>query len=108
MLRPNLYYQISPCSTKLAYFLLTSAHLRRLSWGLVDTINYIPNRSEAGIRVNQYEAGILFLPWYFEEEYFTIRNELDQKNRKLFPMLTDPLHESYLAEDQLWCFSKKC
>ncbi|XP_011493978.1 PREDICTED: probable tyrosyl-DNA phosphodiesterase [Ceratosolen solmsi marchali] len=49
------YTRISPDETEISWFLLTSCNLTKSSWGkLLD--------NERGLKISNYEAGVLFLP----------------------------------------------
>ncbi|KAJ3650648.1 hypothetical protein Zmor_016734 [Zophobas morio] len=90
------YCRVSPCLSKLAWFLVTSANISKSAWGgnlQKDRATYI----------RSYEAGVMFLPKFFDEEYFEIASTLSNKNKKLFPFLYDlPLTE-YKSSDYPWC-----
>jgi hypothetical protein len=90
------YCRTSPCHNKMAWFLLTSANVSRAAWGRV--IN-----DGEGVFVKNYEAGVMFLPKFFDEDCFEIGESSDNKNVRLFPFLFDlPLTE-YKAKDHPWC-----
>lgn len=90
------YCRVSPCLTKLAWFLLTSANISKSAWG--------GNlQRDGGVYVRSCEAGVLFLPKYFGEEYFEIETTPDSKNNNTFPIMYDlPLTE-YKSSDYPWC-----
>lgn len=86
------YFRLSPCSKKLAYYLLTSANFTRSGWGVPNNRNRFSrnlNERELGksIYMRSYEAGVLFIPKLFDEEYFQIQASEDQEKNKLFPFL---------------------
>ncbi|EFA13677.2 probable tyrosyl-DNA phosphodiesterase isoform X1 [Tribolium castaneum] len=90
------YCRVSPCLSKLAWFFITSANLSKSAWG--------GNlQKDKGAYVRSYEAGVMFLPKFFDEEYFEIETTLSGKNKKLFPFMYDlPLTE-YKSSDYPWC-----
>lgn len=92
----KLYCRVSPCLTKLAYFLITSANLSRSAWGG-------PVGKDSVIYVRSYEVGVLFLPKFFDEEYLEIKTTLDSKNKKLFPFMYDLPLVPYRSNDYPWC-----
>lgn len=49
------YLRLSPCATKAAFFLLTSANISKSAWGTF-------NKGNRALRINSYEVGVLFLP----------------------------------------------
>lgn len=90
------YCRVSPCLTKLAYFLITSANLSKSAWGG-------PFNKAGGTYVRSYEVGVLFLPKFFDEEYFEIQNTVNRKNKTLFPFMYDLPLASYKKDDYPWC-----
>lgn len=91
------YCRVSPCLSKVAYFLLTSANLSKSAWGG-------PFAKDNGVYVRSYEAGVMFLPSFFDEEYFEIKQgKLNNKNNKLFPFMYDLPLTPYRATDYPWC-----
>ncbi|KAK9886364.1 hypothetical protein WA026_015881 [Henosepilachna vigintioctopunctata] len=76
------YARVSPCYKKMAYFLLTSANFSYGGWGRTH-----PNNP--GFHIRSYEAGVLFLPKFFDEEYFEIAESDENKNDMLFPVMYD-------------------
>ncbi|KAF2884090.1 hypothetical protein ILUMI_22058 [Ignelater luminosus] len=88
------YCRVSPCTTKLAWFLITSANISKSAWG--------GNITKAGTSyVRSYEVGVLFLPKYFEETYFQIKDTGD--DTKLFPFIYDIPLTPYKNADEPWC-----
>ncbi|KAJ8922814.1 hypothetical protein NQ315_007849 [Exocentrus adspersus] len=85
-----------PCMTKLAYFLLTSANLSKSAWGA--SIG-----KDSKVYMRSYEAGVLFLPKLFDEEYFEIQRTPTSKNKNLFPFMYDLPLVPYKADDYPWC-----
>nr|CAH7733886.1 unnamed protein product [Callosobruchus chinensis] len=90
------YCRVSPCLTKLAYFLLTSANLSKAAWGG-------PFNKDGSVYVRSYEAGVLFLPKFFDQEYFEIKNTPANKNGTLFPFMYDLPLTPYRKDDYPWC-----
>lgn len=90
------YCRVSPCLTKLAYYLLTSANLSKSAWGG-------PFAKDNSVYVRSYEAGVMFLPKFFDEEYFEIKQTLSSKNRALFPFMYDLPLVPYRSSDYPWC-----
>lgn len=90
------YCRVSPCLTKLAYYLLTSANLSKSAWGG-------PFAKDNGVYVRSYEAGVMFLPKFFDEDYFEIKRTLNSKNKNVFPFMYDLPLVPYRATDYPWC-----
>ncbi|XP_057651302.1 probable tyrosyl-DNA phosphodiesterase [Diorhabda carinulata] len=90
------YCRISPCLSKLAYFLLTSANLSKSAWGG-------PFGKDMGVYVRSYEVGVLFLPIFFDEEYLEISNTNNRKNKNLFPFMYELPLTPYKKDDYPWC-----
>ncbi|KAF2884091.1 hypothetical protein ILUMI_22059 [Ignelater luminosus] len=88
------YCRISPCTTKLAWFLITSSNISKSAWGM--GINKVGTTN-----VPSYEVGVLFLPKYFGETYFQIKDAAD--NTKLFPFIYDIPLTPYKNTDEPWC-----
>ncbi|KAJ8974570.1 hypothetical protein NQ317_018083 [Molorchus minor] len=90
------YCRVSPCLSKLAYFLLTSANISKSAWGG-------PFAKDMGVYVRSCEVGVMFLPKYFDEEYLEIKNTLNRKNKQLFPFMYDLPLVPYGKSDYPWC-----
>nr|XP_023029940.1 probable tyrosyl-DNA phosphodiesterase [Leptinotarsa decemlineata] len=90
------YCRVSPCLSKLAYYLITSANLSKSAWGG-------PFAKDNGVYIRSYEAGVLFLPKFFDEEYFEIKNSSDRKNKSVFPFMYDLPLIPYKSDDYPWC-----
>ncbi|XP_066145363.1 probable tyrosyl-DNA phosphodiesterase [Euwallacea fornicatus] len=90
------YCRISPNLSKLAYFLLTSANLSKSAWGNVMQKN-------GASYVRSYEMGVMFLPKFFNEEYFEICDTEDRTNKSLFPFMYDLPLTPYQKNDYPWC-----
>ncbi|KAJ3650697.1 hypothetical protein Zmor_016779 [Zophobas morio] len=89
----KFYCRISPCLTKLAWFLLSSANMSRGAWGS----KYLDENRNVFVR--NYEAGVMFFPKFFDEEYFKVGG----KGGPGFPMVCDlPLTE-YEKRDRPFC-----
>ncbi|KAK5643135.1 hypothetical protein RI129_006980 [Pyrocoelia pectoralis] len=88
------YCRVSPCTTKLAWCLITSANMSKAAWG-----NNINKMGKSYVR--SYEVGVLFLPNNFNEAYFQIKETGDSQN--LFPFVYDLPLTSYKKEDEPWC-----
>ncbi|CAG9820172.1 unnamed protein product [Phaedon cochleariae] len=88
------YCLISHCENKLAYFLLTSANMSRSAWGTLH------RSGDLSVYVRSYEAGIMFLPEFFDEEVFEIKDTAERKNQKLFPFMFDLPLTPYSQDDQ--------
>lgn len=66
-------------------------------------LKYIgPDAKSLHRRVRSYEAGIMFLPQFFDDRYFCIRNSTNNPEQKLFPMLVDPEMVGYSDGDEPW------
>lgn len=89
------YCRVSPCLSKLAWFLLTSANLSKSAWG--GNI-----QRDKAISVRSYEVGVMFLPKFFDCEYFYIENS-DNYEGTLFPFMYDLPLTSYSSNDTPWC-----
>lgn len=89
------YCRVSPCTSKLAWFLISSANLSKSAWG--GNI-----QKDSAVYVRSYEVGVLFLPKLFEEDNFEIKDFSDSK-KKLFPFIYDIPLSSYKSGDQPWC-----
>lgn len=88
------YCRVSPCTTKLAWFLITSANMSKAAWG--SSVN-----KKGSSYVRSYEVGVLFFPNHFNEEYFQIK-DTGESNR-MFPFIYDIPLTSYQKEDEPWC-----
>lgn len=89
------YCRMSPCYTKLAWFLLTSANISKAAWGSLnkDLTSY----------VRSYELGVLFIPSFFDEEYFYIKKDEKNKKQNIFPVIYDLPLVPYDSTDKPWC-----
>ncbi|XP_055535564.1 probable tyrosyl-DNA phosphodiesterase isoform X1 [Wyeomyia smithii] len=77
------------------WFLLTSANLSKAAWGVYNK----SAKFEAPLRINSYEAGVLFLPKFvIEENYFPMESKIEQQH-PLFPMPYDVPIIPYAPED---------
>ncbi|CAH1738102.1 unnamed protein product [Aphis gossypii] len=71
------YCRISPCCTKMSWFLLTSANLSKAAWGR--RIN-LKGQKDQGNYIMAQEAGVLFLPKFVTESHtFSIFETEDSK-----------------------------
>ncbi|XP_031342097.1 probable tyrosyl-DNA phosphodiesterase isoform X2 [Photinus pyralis] len=89
------YCRVSPCTTKLAWYLITSANMSKAAWGA--NINKMGKSY-----VRSYEVGVLFIPSNFNETYFQIKLT-DSDSQNLFPFVYDLPLTSYKKEDEPWC-----
>lgn len=88
------YCRVSPCTSKLAWFLITSANISKAAWGT--------QTNKTGTNyVRSYEVGVLFFPKYFDEEYFQIKQTDD--SQRIFPFIYDIPLKSYGSNDEPWC-----
>lgn len=85
------YCRVSPCTNKLAWFLLTSSNISKSAWGGKP-------RKNGGVYVRSYEVGVMFLPTFFKEDYFHIKN-FNNDGRKLFPFMFDIPLTPYRSHD---------
>nr|XP_022914569.1 probable tyrosyl-DNA phosphodiesterase [Onthophagus taurus] len=86
------YCRISPCKSKLAWFLLTSSNISRAGWG--SGIG-----KDEGVCVRSYEAGVMFFPSFFNQEYFELING---ENNATFPFMYDTVLKNYAPDDYPW------
>lgn len=56
-------------------------------------------QKNGGCYVRSYEAGVMFLPKFFQEDYFQIK-DFEESGRKLFPFIYDIPLSPYRANDQ--------
>ncbi|XP_065158856.1 probable tyrosyl-DNA phosphodiesterase [Atheta coriaria] len=89
------YMRVSPCLTKLAWCLITSGNISKAAWGCY------PNRY-GGSYIRSYEAGVLFLPHMFDDEYLHVKRP-EGDDGKLFPVMFDLPLQPYQADDIVWC-----
>ncbi|GJQ83438.1 hypothetical protein Trydic_g14216 [Trypoxylus dichotomus] len=90
------YCRISPCLTKLAWFLLTSANISKAAWG--GNI-----QKDAAVYVRSYEVGVMFMPNLFDEDYFFIDRSSVAEGRYCFPFIYDFPLTPYTQTDYPWC-----
>lgn len=88
------YCRVSPCTSKLAWFLITSSNISKSAWG--GNV-----QRDGAVYVRSYEVGVMFLPKFFGEEYFQIK-DFAQSGRKLFPFIYDIPLTPYRASDEPW------
>lgn len=50
-----------------------------------------------------YEAGVLFLPKFFNERVFEIKRTLNSNNKKIFPIIYDLPLVPYEPDDYAYC-----
>lgn len=89
------YCRVSPCNSKLAYFLLTSANISKSAWGTL-------NKTDSSSYSRSYEVGVLFLPSFFGETHFTIDGEKVEGDGKIFPLMYDLPLTPYASTDIAW------
>lgn len=89
------YCRVSPCLTKLAWFLLTSANISRAAWG--GNI-----QKDSSIYIRSYEVGVMFFPNFFDQDYFHIVKQ-GGSDTPLFPFIYDLPLSSYKKSDYPWC-----
>lgn len=91
------YCRVSPCLSKLAWFLLTSANISKAAWG--GNI-----QKDSAVYVRSYEVGVMFVPVLFGEDYFSISADEDlTKGKVQFPLIYDLPLTSYGSSDYPWC-----
>ncbi|XP_053689936.1 probable tyrosyl-DNA phosphodiesterase [Sabethes cyaneus] len=79
----------------LYWFLLTSANLSKAAWGVYNK----SAKFEAPLRINSYEAGVLFLPKFvIEENFFPMEAKAENRHPR-FPMPYDIPIIPYAPED---------
>uniref|UniRef100_A0A1Q3EYJ2 Putative tyrosyl-dna phosphodiesterase n=1 Tax=Culex tarsalis TaxID=7177 RepID=A0A1Q3EYJ2_CULTA len=81
----------------LYWFLLTSANLSKAAWGVFNK----SAKFEAPLRINSYEAGVLFLPKFvIDENFFPMESKgSDDQKHPVFPMPYDVPIIPYAPED---------
>lgn len=79
---------------KLYWFLLTSANISKAAWGSFNKTAKL----NVPIRVNNYEAGVLFLPKFLTNTDYFSMNESDQST-PIFPKLYDIPLTKYAIDD---------
>lgn len=87
------YCRISACFTKLSWFLLTSANISKAAWG---TLN-----KDFSSYVRSYEVGVLFIPSFFNEEFFHIQ-DTEKHKQQIFPFIYDLPLLPYSNTDKPW------
>lgn len=50
-----------------------------------------------------YEAGVLFLPKFFNERVFELKRTLNSNNQQMFPMIYDLPLQQYGNDDYAYC-----
>lgn len=78
---------------KLFWFVLTSANLSKAAWGSLSK-----TKTNATLRINNYEAGVLFLPKFVSNTNFFSMDDSD-KTTKAFPALYDIPLTKYVIDD---------
>lgn len=89
------YCRVSPCLSKLAWFLITSANLSKSAWG--SSI-----QKDSGAYIRSYEVGVMFIPEIFDQDYFYIK-DCEEANGKEFPFIYDLPLTPYNSNDKPWC-----
>lgn len=94
------YCRVSPCLQKLAYFLLTSANISKAAWGSLN--------KDLSSYVRSYECGVLFLPSFFDQDYFYIGKpgttiSVHGEQNPVFPFVYDLPLSQYKSSDKPWC-----
>lgn len=88
---------------RLAYFLLTSAKLTRSGWGVPSSKHHVSRSdTENEMYMRSYEVGVLFIPKFFDEDYFEVQETKDRNNKKLFPFMFNLPLVPYETEDVPW------
>lgn len=90
------YCRVSPCLSKLSWFLLTSANISKSAWG-----NNV--QKDSRVYVRSYEAGVMFLPELFEQDYFYMKEGASKDGRREFPFIYDLPVTPYDVNDKPWC-----
>lgn len=86
------YCRVSPCKRKLAWFLLTSANISKVAWGG-------KVQKDDTCLVRSFELGVLFLPKFFKQTVFEIK---DFSDGNMFPFMYDLPLVPYSDEDKPW------
>lgn len=82
---------------KLFWYLLTSANLSRAAWGSLSKTKTSPT-----LRINNYEAGVMFLPKFFSNAtYFSM--DVSDTSTPQFPALYDIPLTKYVIDDTPFC-----
>lgn len=90
------YCRVSPCLTKLAYYLLTSANISKAAWGA-------NIQKDSSVYVRSYEVGVMFMPSLFSEDFFVINEDSLVDGKKVFPFIYDLPLTPYKSDDYPWC-----
>lgn len=92
------YTRLSSCGRRLAYVLVTSANVSKAAWGTKPKPN-----ADRTVYIRSYEAGILFLPKFFNTTSFPLHPSDDQgDSTKPFPLMYDLPLTPYTDSDKPW------
>ncbi|XP_030750706.1 probable tyrosyl-DNA phosphodiesterase [Sitophilus oryzae] len=91
--------RISPCCKKLAYFYLTTSNISRAGWGKIED-------GDITVKMRTYHTGILFLPKFFDKEYFEVADLSCGATNNKFPIMYDLPLTPYGPEDEPYCLDE--
>ncbi|XP_027871873.1 tyrosyl-DNA phosphodiesterase 1 isoform X1 [Xiphophorus couchianus] len=95
------YMRVSPDSTQLLWFLVTSANLSKAAWGAME-------KNNTQIMVRSYELGVLYVPSAFSMKTFPIDTNpfpASSSSTLGFPVPFDLPPTSYSPTDQPWIWN---
>lgn len=83
---------------KLFWYILSSANLSRAAWGSLSKTKTSPT-----LRINNYEAGVLFLPKFVVPNATHFSMDESDNNTKVFPFPYDIPLTKYVIDDTPFC-----
>ncbi|XP_072032076.1 tyrosyl-DNA phosphodiesterase 1-like [Amphiura filiformis] len=92
------YSRLSPDSSSIPWFLVTSSNLSKAAWGALE-------KNASQLMIRSYEIGVLFLPQHFEPEskFFAVGEQTSSSDKQLeFPLPWDVPLVPYTKEDRPW------
>ncbi|XP_004837542.1 tyrosyl-DNA phosphodiesterase 1 [Heterocephalus glaber] len=95
------YMRLSPNSSRIAWFLVTSANLSKAAWGVLE-------KNGTQLMIRSYELGVLFLPSAFGLASFKVKQKFSSGSQELappFPVPYDLPPELYGSKDRPWIWN---
>lgn len=91
------YTRVSPDTSQLAWFLVTSANLSKAAWGSLE-------KNASQLMIRSYELGVLFLPQHFDvcDGSFTTSPQHSTERSVIFTLPYDLPLTPYTAKDRPW------